>query len=80
MDVRKVKPLLEYTIKQIDPDVIVGGTFYDEASDRFFLTIFDGRRKVEVMVPSRDCENGRMDKVKDTLNRALEKLKRTPIG
>lgn len=79
-NVRKIKPRVDGIIKRIDPHVIVQGTFYDEASDRFFVTIVDGPRKIEVTLLGREFDNGRIEAVSRTLEAAIQKLKHVPIG
>ncbi|HLG15434.1 MAG TPA: hypothetical protein VJH03_13170 [Blastocatellia bacterium] len=79
-NVRKIKPRVEGIIKRIDPALIVQATFYDEASDRFFVTIVDGPRKIEVTLLGREFDNGRYESVNASLQAATERLKRVPIG
>ncbi len=81
IDLRKLIPKVEGAIKRIDPTVIVSGTFYDQVSDRLFLTLVKGPRKVEVTLAK---SNVGSDDGMDRLNRFLEghvsKLQNAPVG
>jgi len=43
-DVHQMKQRVEAAVKRVDPEVMTG-TFYDDASDRLFVTIVKGSRK-----------------------------------
>ena len=79
-DIRKMIPKVEAKIKQIDPDVIVGSAFYDDASNRLFITMFKGPRKIEITLTSRDLANGDLGKANQILENGVKRLEHTPIG
>jgi hypothetical protein len=79
-DVRKMKSIVEAEIKRIDSKAITG-TFYDNASDRLFVTIVKGPRKISVALRGRDFSNGDSDKkVNRAIQDGLRRLEHTPIG
>jgi hypothetical protein len=77
-DVRQMKAKVTAAVKRVDPKVMTG-TFYDDASDRLFVTIVRGPRKISVTLRGRDFANGA-----ETIDRAIEdglrRLETTPIG
>lgn len=78
-DVRRMKARVDAAIKRADPKAITG-TFYDDASDRLFVTIFKGPRKISVALRGRDFANGDADRVDRAIEDGLRRLKQTPIG
>ena len=78
-DVRKVKATVAAAIKRIDPKVITG-TFYDDASDRLFVTIVKGSRKVSVTLRGRDFANDGAEKLDRAIEDGLRRLEAAPIG
>ena len=78
-DVRKMKAKVEAEIKRIDPKAITG-TFFDNASDRLFVTIVKGPRRVSVALRGRDFTNGDSEKVNRAIEDGIRRLERTPIG
>ena len=75
----QMKAKVEAAIKKVDPDAVTG-TFYDDASDRLFVTIIKGARKVSVTLRGRDFSNGDSEKVSRAVEDGLRRLKNTPIG
>jgi hypothetical protein len=78
-DVRKMKARVAAAIKRVDPKVVTG-TFYDDASDRLFVTIVKGSRKIGVMLRGRDFANGGAEKIDLAIIDGLRRLETTPIG
>jgi hypothetical protein len=78
-DVRQMKARVEAAIKRIDPKVIPA-TFYDDASDRLFVTIVKGPRKISVALRGRDFTNGDADRINRAIEDGLRRLQHTPIG
>ena len=78
-DVRRMKATAEAAVKQADPGAIAG-TFYDAASDRLFVTIVKGSRKISVALRGRDFGNGDSDTVDRVIKEGIKRLGRTPIG
>jgi len=80
MDVRKMKAKVETEIRKVDSKAL-SGTFYDSASDRLFITIVKGPRKVSIALRARDFGGDDSAKV---VGRAIKagftRLGRTPIG
>ncbi len=77
-DVRQMKARVEAAVKRVDPKVMTG-TFYDDASDRLFVTIVRGTRKVSVTLRARDFSNG-AEKIDLAIADGLRRLLVTPIG
>ena len=78
-DVRKMKARVAAAIKRVDPKAMTG-TFYDDASDRLFVTIVKGSRKIGVMLRGRDFSNGSAEKIDSAIIDGLRRLETTPIG
>ena len=78
-DVRQMKARVEAAVKRVDPKVMTG-TFYDDASDRLFVTIVRGTRKVSVTLRARDFSNGGAEKIDRAIADGLRRLLVTPIG
>ena len=78
-DVRKMKARVAATIKRVDPKAVTG-TFYDDASDRLFVTIVKGPRKIGVTLRGRDFANGDAEKIDGAIIDGLKRLETTPIG
>jgi hypothetical protein len=74
-----MKARVEAAIKRADPKVITG-TFYDDASDRLFVTIVRGSRKISVSLRGRDFGNGDSEKIDRAIKDGLRRLQATPIG
>jgi len=77
-DVRQMKARVEAAVKRVDPKVMTG-TFYDDASDRLFVTIVRGTRKVSVTLRARDFSNG-AEQIDRAIADGLRRLQVTPIG
>ena len=79
-EAQKLKLKVEAAIRRADPNVITERTFYDEVSDRLFVTIFKGPRKTELMFIVPEYNNGDPERINRVVERSLERLKHTPIG
>ena len=75
----QMKARVEAAIKKVDPEVMTG-TFYDDASDRLFVTIVKGSRKISVTLRGRDFGNGDLEKIDNAIQDGLRRLQVTPIG
>jgi len=78
-DVRQMKARVEAQIKRADPKTMTG-TFYDDASDRLFVTIVKGSRKISVALRGRDFGNGDATKIDLAIEDGLKRLEHMPIG
>ena len=77
-DVRKMKARVEAAVKRADSKAMTG-TFYDDASDRLFVTLFKGSRKISVTLRGRDFSNG-VEQIDLAIVDGLRRLASTPIG
>ena len=75
----QMKAKVEAAIRKVDPEAITG-TFYDDASDRLFVTIIKGPRKVSVTLRGRDFLNGDSETIIRAVEDGLRRLKNAPIG
>lgn len=75
----QMKAKVEAAIRKADPELVTG-TFYDEASDRLFVTIIKGSRKVSVTLRGRDFLNGASETISRAVEDGLRRLKNAPIG
>ena len=78
-EVGQMKAKVEAAIKGADPKVMTS-TFYDGASDRLFVTIVKGSKKVSVALRGKDLGNGSSEKLDLALKDGLRRLQQTPIG
>ena len=78
-DVRQMKAKVEAAIKRADPKTMTD-TFYDGASDRLFVTIVKGSRKISVALRGKDFGNGGSEKLDHAIADGLRRLQQTPIG
>ena len=79
IDVGRMKAKVEAAIKLADPKTMTG-TFYDGASDRLFVTIYKGTRKISVALRGKDFGNGDSKKLDLAIEDGLRRLQETPIG
>lgn len=77
--VRQMKARVEAAIKRADPKAMTG-TFYDDASDRLFVTIVKGSKKISVALRGRDFGNGDAKRIDSAIEDGLRRLELTPIG
>lgn len=78
-EAKKLISKVEAVIKRADPNVITERTFYDEVSDRLFVTIFKGTRKTDLIFIVSEY-NGDVEQINRVVEQSLERLKHTPIG
>jgi hypothetical protein len=78
-DVRQMKARVEAQIKRADPKAMTD-TFYDDASDRLFVTIVKGSRKISVALRGRDFGNGDANRIDFAIEDGLKRLEHMPIG
>lgn len=79
-DIRRMIPKIEVAVKRIDPDVIIQSSFYDDVSNRLFLTLVDGPRRTQVTFTNYDFNDEGMERVSRALRASVDKLKLVPIG
>ena len=79
IDVPQMKAKVEAAIKRADPQTMTN-TFYDGASDRLFVTIVKGSRKISVALRGKDLGNGASEKLGAAIDDGLRRLQDTPIG
>jgi hypothetical protein len=78
-DVRQMKARVLAVIKRLDANASPS-TFYDDASERLFVTIAKGSKKVSVTLRGRDFMNGEGDTINRTIEDGVKRLEHTPIG
>ena len=78
-EVRKMKVRVDAALKRLDPKAIVLTNFFDDASERMFVTIVKGPRKISVTLRGCDFTNG-ADKINRAIEEGLQRLRQTPIG
>jgi len=79
-EARKLISKVEAAIKRNDPNAIVERTFYDEVSDRLFVTVVNGPRKTEMVLLAYEYSNGDQERIDRVVEQGLLRLKNTPIG
>lgn len=81
-DFRSLKSMVDAAIKQIDKSVIAERSFYDDVSNRLFVTVFKGSRKTEFVLSTRHLNNDDSSRkeIENVVRDAIKRLDRTPIG
>ncbi|HXG65606.1 MAG TPA: hypothetical protein VNO70_10895 [Blastocatellia bacterium] len=79
-ETRRRKLKVEAIIKEMAPGVIVQRSFYDDASDRLFVSLVKGPRKTEIVLSGHDFNNGELGSVRAAIKQGVERLERVPIG
>ncbi|HEU4391295.1 MAG TPA: hypothetical protein VFV34_26080 [Blastocatellia bacterium] len=79
-DRKRIAALVTAKIKKLDPESIVQGTFYDDASSRLIVTIIKGTRKILTSLPARWFEESSSEHIDVALKTAVKRLEQTPIG
>jgi hypothetical protein len=77
---RKLISKLEAAVRRADPNAIVERTFYDEVSNRLYVTVVDGPRKTEMVLLADEFADGDQERIDRVAEEGLMRLKRTPIG
>ena len=75
----QMKATVEAAIKRTDPKVSTS-TFYDNASDRLFVTIVRGTRKVAVTLKGKDFANEDSERIDKAIADGFRRLEVVPIG
>jgi hypothetical protein len=75
---RRLKARVESAIKRAGKDVIAGRVFYDDVSDRLYVSLFKGPRKTEFVL--RTLDGTGQEEIDSAVKQALERLEHTPIG
>ncbi len=77
---KKLGRQVESKIRKIDPDTIVSGTMYDEASGRLFVTVIKGLRKTTISLLAHDLEADPSTRADNAIKESLKQLPLMPIG
>jgi hypothetical protein len=80
VNTRRIVVTVDAAIKQADSKAIAERIFYDDVSDRVFVTIFKGPRKTEVVLPARWFEGQGADHINESIRDGVKRLAHTPIG
>jgi hypothetical protein len=67
-------------VKQNDSEVMIQRTFYDEASDRLFITLIKGSHRVNVTLAARDLDTDDRSKAEKVIRDNIAHLDQVPIG
>ena len=78
-EVRKMKARVEAAIKAADPQAILQTTFFDDVSDRMFITIVKGSRKTQIALQARDFADG-ANEFNRVIGKGIAQLAQMPIG
>jgi hypothetical protein len=80
-DGKSLKSRIDDAIKSADKDVIVERSFFDDISERLYVTIVKGSRKVEFILKPRGLASGDGEReIERVVKEALSRLSRAPIG
>ncbi|HEY7544495.1 MAG TPA: hypothetical protein VID27_06420 [Blastocatellia bacterium] len=79
-DRRKLSARVDAIVKQNDSEVMIQRTFYDEASDRLFITLIRGSHRVNLTLAARDLDNGDRSKAEQVIRDNIAHLDQVPIG
>jgi len=79
-DARKMIPRIEALIKRADPKAITARTFYDDASNRLYVTIVKGSRKTDITLLGDYLTGNHHEETERLIKEAVARLQHTPIG
>lgn len=79
-EARNLTAKVEAAFKRADSDVIVERTFFDEVSDRLYITIVKGPRKTEIVLTGSERDQSDQKKIEHLVEQCLLRLEHTPIG
>lgn len=79
-DRKRMASVITARVKRLDPETIVQGTLYDEVSGRLVVTVVNGTRRLQMVVPVRWFENGYREQLNRALKDAIERLRQSPTG
>lgn len=76
---RKIVAAVDHAVKEKDSSTLVQRTFYDDASDRVFVTLVKGTRRINITLSGEEAESN-SSSVGRTIKEAIGKLDDQPIG
>ncbi|HMG34752.1 MAG TPA: hypothetical protein VKM94_12505 [Blastocatellia bacterium] len=81
-DITQLKAKVDAAVKRADSGIVAERSFFDEISDRLFVTIVKGSRKTEFVLRPSHLTNGEGDtkEIDRTVQEAVTRLQKTPIG
>jgi hypothetical protein len=77
---RRMIGTVHHLVKELDPNVIVDRTFYDDASGRLFISLVLGQRGHEFNLHYRDFDKGDLKKLSESIQAGVEAVQHQPIG
>jgi len=77
---RKIVQAVDAAIKRADSKAIAERIFYDDVSNRVFVTLFRGPRKTEVVMPARWFDDQGAERIDQSIRDGVKRLEHTPIG
>jgi hypothetical protein len=77
---RKIVGAIDAALSRAGSKVIAERIFYDDVSDRVYVTLFNGPRKTEVILPGRWFDGQGAGSIDQTISDGIKRLGYTPIG
>jgi hypothetical protein len=79
-DRRKLSARVDSIVKQNDAKAMVQRAFYDDASDRLFITLVKGLRRVNLTLAARDLDGDDHSRAEQVIRRGIAYLDQAPVG
>jgi hypothetical protein len=79
-DRRRLAAIVDSIVKGSDSEVQVQRAFYDDASDRLFITLVRGLFRVNLTLSANDIEGDDRSKAKRVIDENIAQLDRVPVG
>jgi hypothetical protein len=79
-DRRRLAAIVDSIVKRNDGGAMVQRAFYDDASDRVFVTLVKGLRRVNLTLRRVDLETSDRSKAEQTIKENIAQLDTVPVG
>ncbi len=79
-DRRKLSAIVNAIVKKNDSTVMAQRAFYDDASDRLFITLIRGSHRVNLTLAGRDLDGDDTSRADQLIRDNIDQLARVPIG
>jgi hypothetical protein len=79
-DRRKLSARVDAIVKNNDAKVMTQRAFYDDASDRVFITLIKGSHRINLTLAGRDLDGDDHAKAEQLIRDNIAQLDQVPIG
>ncbi|MEW6212428.1 MAG: hypothetical protein AB1631_29145 [Acidobacteriota bacterium] len=79
-DRRKLSARVDAIVRQNDAKVMIQRAFYDDASDRVFITLVKGLHRVNLTLAARDLDGDDRSLAEQVIRNGIAYLDQAPVG